>query len=63
MYDIDKREEAVEVIKEGRLIAWYKLRDQGIEIESSNINKGGQVLVDNKRKPLSEDVLSAYQTA
>jgi hypothetical protein len=60
MYDIDKREEAVEVIKEGRLIAWYKLRDQGIEIESSNINKGGQVLVDNKRKPLSEDVLSAY---
>jgi len=27
MYNIDKREEAVDVIKEGRLIAWYKLRD------------------------------------
>jgi hypothetical protein len=32
MYNIDKREEAVEVVKEGRMIAWYKLRDQGIEI-------------------------------
>jgi hypothetical protein len=27
MYNIDKREEAVEVVKEGRMIAWYKLRD------------------------------------
>lgn len=27
MYDIDKRDEAIEVVKEGRLIAWYKLRD------------------------------------
>jgi len=33
MYNIDKREEAVEVIKEGRMISWYKLRDQGIEID------------------------------
>jgi len=27
MYNIDKREEAIEVVKEGRMIAWYKLRD------------------------------------
>jgi len=33
MYNIDKREEAVEVIKEGRMIVWYRLRDFGIEIE------------------------------
>lgn len=33
MYNIDKREESVEVIKEGRMIVWYKLRDQGIEID------------------------------
>jgi len=27
MYDLDKREEAIDIVKEGRLIAWYKLRD------------------------------------
>jgi len=33
MYNIDKNEEAADVIKEGRLVAWYRLRDQGIEID------------------------------
>lgn len=46
MYNIDKREEAVEVVKEGRLIAWYKLRDQGIEIDPLNINSATDVFVD-----------------
>jgi len=61
MYNIDKREEAVEVVKEGRMISWYKLRDQGIEIDAQNINHATDVLVDNNRKPLSDDALSAYQ--
>lgn len=33
MYNIDKSEEAGDVVKEGRLIVWYRLRDQGIEID------------------------------
>ena len=33
IYNIDKSEKACEIIKEGRLIAWYRLRDQGIEID------------------------------
>jgi hypothetical protein len=33
MYNIDKSEEAGDVVKEGRLIVWYRLRDQGVEID------------------------------
>lgn len=29
----DKKNEAIEVVKEGRMLSWYKLRDVGIEIE------------------------------
>lgn len=29
----DKKDEAINVVKEGRMLAWYKLRDIGIEIE------------------------------
>ena len=61
MYNIDKREEAVEVIKEGRMIVWYKLRDYGIEIEPQNINAATNVFTDLSRKALSEDALSAFQ--
>ena len=61
MYNIDKREEAVEVIKEGRMIVWYKLRDYGIEIEPQNINATTNVFTDLSRKALSEDALSAFQ--
>lgn len=57
MYNIDKRDESVEVVKEGRMIAWYKLRDQGIEIDPLNINTATDVLVDVNRKTLSEDTL------
>jgi len=46
MYDLDKREEAIDVVKEGRLIAWYKLRDQGIEIDQQNLNQFKDVFVD-----------------
>lgn len=61
MYNIDKRDESVEVIKEGRMIAWYKLRDQGIEIDPQNINNATDVLVDVNRKMLSDDALAAFQ--
>lgn len=61
MYNIDKREEAVEVVKEGRMISWYKLRDQGIEIDPQNINSATDVLVDVNRKVLSEESLAAFQ--
>jgi hypothetical protein len=61
MYNIDKREESVEVVKEGRMIAWYKLRDQGIEIDPQNINAATDVLVDTSRKVLTEDSLAAHQ--
>jgi hypothetical protein len=46
MYDLDKREEAIEIVKEGRLIAWYKLRDQGIEIDQQNLNQFKDVFID-----------------
>ena len=61
MYDIDKREESLQIVKEGRMIAWYKLRDQGIEIDPQNINSATDVLIDNNRKALSDDALANYQ--
>jgi hypothetical protein len=60
MYNIDKRDEAIEVIKEGRMIVWYKLRDYGIEIDPQNINAATDVFVDQSRKALSEDALSGF---
>ena len=33
LYNLGKSEDACNVVKEGRKIAWYRLRDQGIEIE------------------------------
>ena len=45
LYNLGKSDEACEAVKEGRKIAWYRLRDQGIEIEPQNINKAGDVLV------------------
>jgi len=53
-----KSDEACEAVKEGRKIAWYRLRDQGIEIEAHNINKSGDVLVQNDRKKFSEEALA-----
>lgn len=61
VYNIDKRDEAVEIVKEGRMISWYKLRDQGIEIDPQNINMATDVLVDSNRKALSDESLANYQ--
>ena len=62
MYNIDKSEEAAEVIKEGRLIAWYRLRDQGIEIDQQNINGLGDVNVDSQRKKIDDGAVSQFAT-
>lgn len=60
MYNIDKNEEAAEVIKEGRLVAWYRLRDQGIEIDQQNINGLGDVFVDAQRKKIDDGAVSQF---
>ena len=38
MYNKDKRKEAIEVIKEGRMLMWYKMRDFGLDLDPHNIN-------------------------
>lgn len=60
MYNRDHRAEANEVIKEGRLIMWYKLRDYGLDLEPQNINFKGDVKVNKQRLKLTEDVLALY---
>jgi len=62
MYNIDKSEEAAEIIKEGRLIAWYRLRDQGIEIDQQNINGLLDVNVDSQRKKIDDGAVSQFAT-
>jgi len=56
--NLGKGEEASEAVKEGRKIAWYRLRDQGIEIDSQNINSASDVFVQNDRKKFSEEALA-----
>jgi len=33
LYNLGKQDDACNIVKEGRKIAWYRLRDQGIEID------------------------------
>ena len=60
LYKLRESDEACKVIKEGRLIAWYRLRDQGIEIDPQNINSVGKVFVRNDEK--SDDSLEKFST-
>ena len=62
MYNLDKRDDACTIVKEGRLIAWYRLRDQGIEIDQQNINNS-QVLVNNSRRRPDEAQLAQYASS
>jgi hypothetical protein len=62
MYNLDKREEACTIVKEGRLIAWYRLRDQGIEIDQQNINCT-EILVNNSRRRPDEAQLAQYASS
>lgn len=43
MYNKDKRSECCDVIKEARLLIWYKLRDYGLDLDPQNINYKGDV--------------------
>lgn len=60
MYNRDRRPEANEAVKEGRLIVWYKLRDYGLDLEQTNINFKGDVKVNKARVKPSEDVLAQF---
>jgi hypothetical protein len=57
LYNIDKREEAVEIIREARVLFWLKSRNNGVEIMPQDINSRGDVMVNADRKKPSEDVL------
>lgn len=63
LYNLGRRDEACEAVKEGRKISWYRLRDQGIEIDQQDINKAGDVLVQNDRKRPNEEVLAGFASA
>ena len=57
LYNIDKREEAVEILKEARISFWMKCRTNGVEIIPQDINHWGDVMVNADRKRPTEDVL------
>ena len=63
LYNLGKKDDACDIVKEGRKIAWYRLRDQGIEIDQQNINKATDVSVQNDRKRPNEEVLAAFASA
>ena len=57
LYNIDKREEAVDLLREGRMNYWIKCRYNGIEIVPIDINQRGDVLVNADRKKPAEETL------
>jgi len=64
MYNIDKSEEAATVIQEGRRLAWFMLRSQGLKnIDQSNINGGEDVKVDAERKKIDDSAVNAFASA
>ena len=64
IYNIDKSEEAADVIQEGRRLAWYMLRGQGLKnIDQSDINGEADVKVDANRKKIDDGSVSAFASA
>jgi hypothetical protein len=63
MYNKDRRTESNDIVKEGRMIVWYKLRDYGLDLDPQNINVANTVKVNKNRPKLEEGVLAQYQTA
>lgn len=60
MYNKDRRSEANDIVKEGRLIMWYKLRDYGLDLDPQNINFKGDVKVNKQRAKPNEEVLAQF---
>lgn len=58
MYNKDRRSESNEVVKEGRMIIWYKLRDEGLDLDPQNINFYGDVKVNKQRVKPNEEILA-----
>ena len=61
MYNRDRRAACIDVAKEGRLIAWYKLRDLGLDLDPQDANANATVKVNKQRLKATEDVLAPYQ--
>jgi hypothetical protein len=60
MYNKDRRAESSEIIKEGRLIMWYKIRDFGLDLDPQNINFKGDVRVNKSRPKPTEEALAQF---
>ena len=60
LYNKEKKADANEIVKEGRLIVWYKLRDFGLDLDPQNINSKNEVKVNRGRSKLTEDVLAQF---
>ena len=63
LYNVDKSEQAVEIIREGRISYWLKCKANGLELEPVDINQNSKVLLNADRKKPSEDVLQQYATS
>jgi hypothetical protein len=63
-YNIDKSEESADVIQEGRRLAWYMLRNQGLKnIDQSDINGEGDVNVEATRVKIDDGATSAFASS
>lgn len=57
LYNVDKRDEAVELLRQGRMDFWIKARNNGVEIVPTDINLRGEVMVNADRKKVTEEAI------
>jgi hypothetical protein len=60
MYNNDRREEAIDLLREGRVNYWIKCRNNGVDIIAQDINLEGKALVNADRKKPSEEALAQF---
>jgi len=63
LYNIDKNEQAVDYIREGRVSYWLKCRSNGLELIPVDINQNSNVQLNADRKKVTEDVLQQFATS
>ena len=62
LYNVDKREEAVEMLRQGRMYYWIKCRNNGVEIVPTDLNLRNDVMVNADRKKVNEDAIAQFAT-
>lgn len=63
LYDKSKSNEATQVVKQARDLAWAQLRARGLQVDSMNFNSKTVLLWEDRKKVAEEDLETALAAA